>query len=311
MKVSIEIPKDKNGMMGRECLECKRYFKIKPGTGLKTTHCYCPYCEYNGDHDTFWTEAQLEFAKSIAIKQAFDQVIKPALDKITESFRQLEHNSRNSFIKVKVETSGTEMNFPIKYYTEKELETNVLCNGCGLVFSVYKEFNNCPDCDRTNASLIFKTSLEIIEKRLSIITKPEVPNELTKASLKSILISVVDAFVKLGGELHKRKSDKYLNLSSQLFSDPLNLDKVRNNYFSTNLKSFDLIIKLFEVSKCLKENGGIVKPEIAKNVLGLEKYSEKPYDLQKPELEEFIHEMLKLSELIMIDYGNDILELEK
>ena len=44
-QMSISIPTDENGYLGRECPEksCEGYFKIKPGTGLPSaTDCICP-----------------------------------------------------------------------------------------------------------------------------------------------------------------------------------------------------------------------------------------------------------------------------
>jgi Zn finger protein HypA/HybF involved in hydrogenase expression len=44
----------------------------------------------------------------------------------------------------------------IKHYQEKILETNIACDNCGLVFSIYGVFSNCPDCGRLNAKVIFE-----------------------------------------------------------------------------------------------------------------------------------------------------------
>src|SRR5258706_6818298 len=105
IQVSVTIPLDDQGMLGRECLKCLRYFKLKPGTGLPTDHCHCPYCDYEGKATTFWTPAQLEYAKSVGLNQVYNQFIKPSLDDLTRSFKELETSSRNSLIKIKVTTS--------------------------------------------------------------------------------------------------------------------------------------------------------------------------------------------------------------
>ena len=159
IQIPVTIPYDENGMLGRECLECKQYFKLKPGTGLPTDYVHCPYCEYEGKNDTFWTPAQLEYAKSVAFNQAFNQIIKPSLDKLNKSFKDLERSTRNSLIQIKVTTPNISNNFPIKYYSEEELETNLTCDNCGLVFSVYGVFARCPDCSETNAFLIYDNVL--------------------------------------------------------------------------------------------------------------------------------------------------------
>jgi len=34
IRLKVTLPTDDEGMVGRECPQCKQYFKIKPGTGL-------------------------------------------------------------------------------------------------------------------------------------------------------------------------------------------------------------------------------------------------------------------------------------
>ncbi len=131
--VSVNIPVDGEGMLGRECLECKEYFKIKPGTGLHTTYCHCPYCDYEGKGDTFWTPDQMAYAQSIALNQVIDKRITPALDRLRKSFRDLERRTRGGIVEFKFRESNATLNLPVKYYSEKALETTVTCNNCGLV----------------------------------------------------------------------------------------------------------------------------------------------------------------------------------
>ncbi|MCU0821733.1 MAG: hypothetical protein MUC95_04570 [Spirochaetes bacterium] len=66
MQVTITLPRDEKGMMGRECPECELVFNIKPGTGLKGEDlpCHCAYCGHVAGHDQFFTKAQIEYAKS-------------------------------------------------------------------------------------------------------------------------------------------------------------------------------------------------------------------------------------------------------
>lgn len=44
MKIGVILPPDDKGFTGRECPQCKRYFKVKFGTGLHGSTCCCPYC---------------------------------------------------------------------------------------------------------------------------------------------------------------------------------------------------------------------------------------------------------------------------
>ena len=79
-RVFVQIPKDEDGFLGRECPQeqCEGYFKIKPGTGLKGQDlpCHCPYCGHTSSHSHFWTKVQIEYAKSVGRKQIVDAVRK-------------------------------------------------------------------------------------------------------------------------------------------------------------------------------------------------------------------------------------------
>lgn len=298
INVSVTIPLDENGMMGRECLECEQYFKLKPGTGLETDHCHCPYCDYEGNADTFWTQAQLEYARSIAMQQAFNKIVKPQLDKLTNSFKQLERNSRNSLIQFKVKTTGNNISFPIKYYSESELETNLICDNCGLEFAIYGVFSNCPDCNKTNAFLIYEKSLEVIEKKLEIFSKPEIPQEIVEISLNSILTSSISAFDGLGKELRKIKPEHYPSKPRNLFQNIYVLNEKLDNLIADKHSDFNKLIKYFQLRHVIEHNMGVVDSDCINKIPELSHLKGRKYKLTVTELDEFIGLMHELGTII-------------
>jgi len=197
--MTITLPTDDEGMIGRECPECKEYFKVKPGTGLlNISTCTCPYCEHTDDSGEFFTEAQLEYAQSIAVRE----VLRPTLAQLERSFKQLERSTRHSLFSIKVRTRG--FNLPIKYYAEKDLETTVECGTCGLVFAIYGVFAVCPDCSRPITMSMFKKSLEVARKRLSVLERiPSQESELREALLTDTLSGTVATFDSLGKRLRE------------------------------------------------------------------------------------------------------------
>lgn len=299
IKISINIPLDENGMIGRECLECEKYFELKPGTGLPTSHCHCPYCEYEGEADTFWTPAQLEYAKSIALNEAFNQIIKPSLDKLTRSFKELERSTRNnSFFKITVKTSGQSFSVPIKYYSEEELETSLTCDNCGLEFSIFGVFAQCPDCNELNAFLIFEKSIDATKKQLDILTKPDIPKEIKENSLMFILSSCVSAFDGLGKELRKRKPDLYPDKPNNLFQNLYSLNLKLNNFIETKHPDFDFLIKLFQVRHLYEHNMGVIDDDFIKKLPIFSKDLGKKYILTEKEMEKFISSIRTLGEIM-------------
>lgn len=86
-QVRVTLPKDENGMTGRQCPAegCGQYFKVKLGTGLKTATMHCPYCSTSGSGSDFHTPDQIEYAKSVAIKQFLDPIMRDFKHKLATS----------------------------------------------------------------------------------------------------------------------------------------------------------------------------------------------------------------------------------
>lgn len=299
IKLNIPIPYDEEGMIGRECLECKRYFKLKPGTGLPTSYCHCPYCEYEGASDTFWTPAQLEYAKSVATNEIFRQFVKPSLDKLTNTFKDLERKTRNSFFQIKIKTTNQEISVPVQYYTEAELETKMTCNHCSLVFAVYGVFARCPDCNELNAFFIFEKSVEITQKQIKILSKPEIPKEIGEHSVSLILSSCVSAFDGLGKELKKRKPNLYPDKPKNLFQNISLLNSQLENVISKNHSDYEFLFKMFQVRHIYEHNMGVIDIDFTKKVPALSNMLGRKYLLTLEELERFTSCMKELGRIIM------------
>lgn len=303
--ISVNFPADKDGMIGRECFECKKYFKIKPGTGLPTDYCHCPYCDYKGKSDTFLTQDQIKYVESIAYQKVYQQFIKPSIRKLTDSFKDLERSTRNSLIKIKVTTKESGFYFPTKYYTEKELETTVICDNCGLEFAIYGVFSRCPDCKEFNAFLMFEKSLETTQKLLSVLLKPDVATDIKEQTYGFILSSSIAAFDGLGKELRLRNPNIYPPEPKNLFQNIALLDQKLNNLISSKHSNFKLLLKLFQVRHLYEHNMGVIDndfitkmPEYSKN-LGMK------YILTKDELNNFIVLMRELGDIMKVHFNQN------
>lgn len=298
IKVLMTIPTDENGMIGRECLECKKYFKIRLETGLPTNHCHCPYCEYEGKSDTFWTAAQIDYAQSIALNQVVNQFLKPSLDSLRKTFKDIERKTRNSFIQFKFKESNESLTLPIKYYTEKDLETNVSCSSCGLVFSVYGVFARCPDCTELNAFFIYSKSLEIADKQIAIFQKPDIPAEIKSNSLKFILSDCISSFDGLGKELRRKKPDLYQGQQKNLFQNIKALNKSLNNVISSKHSDFGFLQKMFQVRHLNEHNMGVIDEDFVNKIDGYSSKLGMKYNLSINEVNLFVNKMKELGEII-------------
>jgi hypothetical protein len=83
VELSMSVPLDSDGFLRRECPTCEREFKWKhaeddeQATPAPEGGYYCPYCAVQASAASWWTQAQTEAAQAAA----FDQVVKPELDK--------------------------------------------------------------------------------------------------------------------------------------------------------------------------------------------------------------------------------------
>ncbi len=198
---SIPITADQDGYLGRECpvQGCLGYFKITPGTGVKgPAPCYCPYCGHKGESNTFFTQEQIEYARSV--------VLRKVTDAIHEDLRSLEfeHKPQGLFgigFSLKVKASAP---LPIRYYREKQLETEVVCDSCTLHYAIYGVFGWCPDCGVHNSLQILVKNLELARKELAlaVTADPELANHLIGDALEN----AVSAFDGFGRKICMQKS---------------------------------------------------------------------------------------------------------
>jgi len=104
-EVRMAVPLDPDGFVRRACPNCEREFKCiiaaaeeeHEATAPPPGGYHCPYCGQQGPANSWWTEAQLEAAKS----EVFREVVRPELERFAESMR---HGS-GDFLSVDVEIS--------------------------------------------------------------------------------------------------------------------------------------------------------------------------------------------------------------
>lgn len=276
IRLTITLPTDDEGMIGRECPQCKGYFKLKLGTGLSGVEtCTCPYCEHTDDSDEFITQAQIEYAESIAVRE----VLGSSLAQLERSFKQLERSTRHSLFSIKVSTNG--FNLPVKYYAEKDLETIVECDSCGLVFSIYGVFAVCPDCSRPITMSMFKKALEVSRKRLEVLKGiPNEENELREALLIDTVSGGVATFDSLGKRLREEFPTVFPQNPRNLFQNLDALCQVLEENTSIQLKNlmgeekYSRLYYLFQVRHIWIHNFGeadesfIQKTQCASSLLG-------------------------------------------
>lgn len=192
----ISLPTDEHGYLGRECpnADCKGYFKLVSGTGLKgITTCHCPYCGHTADQSDFHTPDQIEYAKSIAIREVTGAIVKDLKD------LEFDVKPRGAFgigLSMKVKSGPPH---PIRWYREAALETHIECSGCTLKYAVFGVFAFCPDCRQHNSLQILDKNLELVLKMLDMAVSSEA--ELEGRLVENALEDCVSAFDGFGREI--------------------------------------------------------------------------------------------------------------
>jgi hypothetical protein len=192
---SIPLPPDEEGFIGRECAvaECEGYFKIQPETRLKgeNLRCYCPYCGHRAGSDKFCTKAQVEYAKSVVMRELTEALLKDLQS------LEFDHRPRGAFgIGMSMKASGKPT--ALRHYRESKLETEVVCDRCTLRYTIYGVFGFCPNCAVHNSRQILNKNLELVEKLLAVAENQEPP--VAQRLIENALEDCVSAFDGFGRE---------------------------------------------------------------------------------------------------------------
>ena len=158
------------------------------------------------------TQDQKEYLTSIAARE----FLAPLLQDFTDNLKRLE-TPANGLIQLKI--SANVPVFPIQYYQEKILETNVTCDTCGLVFSIYGVFSNCPDCGKLNARVIYDKSLDASNGKLALSGDDTVAEHIRADLIKDALTGTVSAFDSLGKALRTKHNTVIPAKQRNLFQD--------------------------------------------------------------------------------------------
>jgi hypothetical protein len=176
-RFAIPLSADDDGMVGRECPqeECQpRYFKTDPreessptptaseeATGAESENrFYCPYCGHQAGFQDFTTHDQLEWVKSMIIRDAHRTI----QGMFSRSFGSNRYSSGGL-----VHLTYRPGSLPsVRHYAEKRLKRIVECDRCGSKYAVYGISIFCPRCRQGNLHLHLRRSIETINVLLEM-----------------------------------------------------------------------------------------------------------------------------------------------
>jgi hypothetical protein len=197
------------------------------------------------------------------------EVLAPALRKLQQSLKGIEQRTRGNLVQFKVKAHPIE--FPVKYYSERDLETLVICDSCGLHFAIFGVFAGCPDCKRLTSMSIFTKSLEVARKRLRLVNNiPASETDIRQALLVDTLVSIVAAFDGLGKRLRIDYPNALPQKPRNLFQNLDALNASLATLFSTSLEQllgptrYEGMYNLFQVRHLWDHNFGEIDDDFIK-----------------------------------------------
>lgn len=227
---TVTFQTDAEGMFGRQCPneECKRYFKIK-GEDFSTIKdtidaMYCPYCGSKDTHNHFFTEDQLEYAKSIVAQEITRAIV--------NDFKQYErHPDPDDWIGISMTVKA---DIPeIRNYVEKEVKRTVNCNMCNKPYSIYGVSYFCPFHGDRDPFTVFNENISSIRKTLEIekVIGKEAHAKLVEEGMLSELIekTLKDSVTAFETYCKNRYANKRVSITSGLAKDAV-LKEVGNAF---------------------------------------------------------------------------------
>jgi hypothetical protein len=254
------IQSDEQGMWGRNCPFCKKYFRTNH---VMDVTC-CPYCATGAPSLAFISEAQRTYIRAFY-----------------DSFGRAYTGKKNTSLNMADITDQTSA----WHYSEEKQQFHFKCNtkDCHTETDILGQYGYCPQCGRTNARKLF---VERMDKML--IRWDEVKNKVSDrqergAIWEEMTVKVLSEFEALGKHLrckllcfpmtpNRRKELEKLN-----FQKPLKADELLVQWFDIGLlewagngatpqrivasSELAFIKKMIQRRHILIHNGGIVDQE--------------------------------------------------
>jgi len=251
------IQSDEQGMWGRNCPACERYFR--------TTHIFhtsvCPYCAKSAPSLTFISKAQ-----RLYIAASYDAWGRAML------------TGQNTTLDLTDVTDAK----PAWHYAEEKQQTHFRCqtDGCNIETDILGRYGYCPRCGRTNARPAFNDSMTRMLARWDETNKNVSDKNARGEVWDDLTVKCVTEFETLAKHLRRRlltfpmTRSRRQQLEELNFQSPLQADEALRQWFDISvvawigiakippraLKQSELafITKMIQRRHILIHNGGVV-----------------------------------------------------
>jgi hypothetical protein len=164
--VMTYIQSDEQGMWGRNCARCKKYFRTAHVGGLT----FCPYCSTPDDGLAFTSKDQRAY-----ITAYYDAFMRAYIGK------------QSSVLDMADITDDV----PAWHYSEEKLQSHFECDtkDCKAQTDILGEYGYCPRCGKTNARKLFPERMRRMLERLETIKGTTLDRHEREENWEKMLIS--------------------------------------------------------------------------------------------------------------------------
>ncbi|MFZ1321134.1 MAG: hypothetical protein WAT71_06215 [Ignavibacteria bacterium] len=244
---NLSIPTDK-GFWGRECEICNKYFKID--SNKIKSDLYCPYCGEHQQNDNLWTTEQRKVVNKTA-HQIGKRIIE---DEIEKMFKNVSRSNKNITYKP---GTRTQISKPITHL-EKEVDTEIECSSCKMVFQVFGIFGFCPGCREDNL-LIYEANLNLLLQEIDNSTDS---NRALRHAYND-LVSTFESYCKRVSEKNNLDFVNFQNLKdTKKFFKKNGFDI----YSGISEKEKIIIKRVFEKRHTFQHSKGKITQKYIKNI---------------------------------------------
>lgn len=274
-KISVPVPidADEHGYIDRQCPseDCEFLFKVNNDDWseiFKDEAVWCPQCRHEAPADQWFTNEQIEHAKSEATVMMQDQIDK-ALISGAQKFNRSQ--PKNSFISMSMKVTGGAMRtYAIPAKAAEAMQLKILCESCSAHFAVIGCAYFCPACGHNSVTRTYtdslrkisvkKNSVDVIRQALIETTGKDEAELTCRSIIETCISDGVVAFQKYCEGLYSTHGEPPFNAFQRLEQGSVLWESVIHkgySYWLTHDEISQLNI-LYQKRHILAHNEGIV-----------------------------------------------------
>ena len=190
------------------------------------------------------------------------------------------------------------------------METEIVCDRCGLHYAIFGVFAYCPDCGVYNSLQVLYKNLELIDKELALSETQE--EEFKEFLVADALENAVSAFDGFGRELCRISTRKRIDPFRKGTVSFQNLRKARDtlkNYFQFDLaaplrnEDWELLVKHFQKRHLIAHKMGVVDEDYIRTTGDKNAVIGSKVRIDLDDLTEFVLVIRKLGEYLITELG--------